>query len=227
MVHVHKIVLPGKIKGSVCSESGEKLTPPENWAFLAAGDAAITRSVKAKGLVWVLTVPKGRRMISKGIWANGADILEAQNQIQVRRSTPEYARQREKDIARRHARQEAYVKEFFAQVVIFLDFHHRYEKEARLLGEKITAHATPVNSGTVARTKQIPIDGRVKGAVIAWMRHHTTAYDSMSIARIKGKRREVRRQLAVKSLEILQAYRRGSQILATCPLKKALNDFLF
>jgi len=222
MGHSHKIVLPGKTKDTFFSESGEELIPPEDWAFLRAGDAAVTKSVKAKGEVWVVQVRKGRRMISKGIWANGADILNSQQEIQARRSTPEYAKQRERDLARQKAKQGAYVSEFFAEVIKFFDFHPRYQREARLLGERITVHATPVNSGTVARTKRIPIAQRAQAAVIAWMRHQTTAYDSMPIARVKGKRREVRRGLAVKSMEILQAYRQGREIAENCPLKKAL-----
>jgi len=223
MVDGHKIVLSGQTKGSLFSESGEVLIPPEDWAFLPAGDAAITKSVKAKGKVWVVHVRKGRRMISKGIWANGADILNSRQAIQARRSTPEYAKQRKRDLARQKARQAAYVGEFLAEVVEFLDFHPRYQKEARLLGEKITAHATPVSSGTVARTQRIPLTQRAQAAVIAWMRHQTTAYDSMPIPRVKGKRREVRRGLAVKSMEILKAYRQGREIVENCPLKKSLT----
>ncbi|MEZ6128720.1 MAG: DUF2293 domain-containing protein [Planctomycetaceae bacterium] len=45
----------------------------------------------------------------------------------------------------------------------------------------ITAHATPVGSGTVARTQRIPVEQRAESAVIAWMRHQTTAYDHMKI----------------------------------------------
>jgi hypothetical protein len=45
----------------------------------------------------------------------------------------------------------------------------------------------------------------------------------MPIPRIKGKRREIRRALAVKSVELLEAYRKGREIAQTCPLKKALD----
>jgi hypothetical protein len=75
----------------------------------------------------------------------------------------------------------------------------------------------------VARTKRIPIERRAEAAVIAWMRHQTTGYDSMKIARVKGQRREVRRMLAQRSKELLGAYRRGDLITATCPLAKALS----
>jgi len=87
----------------------------------------------------------------------------------------------------------------------------------------VTAHATPVGSGTVARTSRIPVARRAEAAVIAWMRHQTTAYDVMSIARIKGKRREIRGQLAAQSVSLMQAYRQGWDIAESCPLKKALG----
>ena len=44
----------------------------------------------------------------------------------------------------------------------------------------------------------------------------------MVIARIKGKRREVRRMLARRSHELLDGYRRGETVGDECPLKKAL-----
>ncbi len=170
-----------------------------------------------------MQVRKGRRLISKGIWAKAADILESIKEVEAKRSTPEYDRRRERDLARREAKQKAYVGEFYTEVVRFLNFHQRYQNEATRLGEKITAHTTPVGSGTVARTERIPVARRAEAAVIAWMRHQTTAYDSIRIARVKGKRREVRRQLAAKSVETLHAYRQGQEIAENCPLKRALD----
>ncbi|MBU0483232.1 MAG: DUF2293 domain-containing protein [Proteobacteria bacterium] len=222
MAHIHRLVQPGRSKDHVLSESGEHLTPPADWAFLPAGDAAITRRVKAKGESWIVQIRKGRRLISKGIWAKEADILSAKFETEDKRSTPEYDRKRKNDLARREARQEAYVGEFCAAVISFLNFHPRYQNEAKLLAIKITAHATPVGSGTVARTKLLPIARRAEAAVIAWMRHQTTAYEKMSIAPIKGRRREIRRQLAVKSVALLHAYRQGQEIAENCPLKKSL-----
>ena len=80
------------------------------------------------------------------------------------------------------------------------------------LAQAVTTHATPVGSGTVARTKRIPIEERAQAAVIAWMRHATTGYDDMKIERVKGKRREVRRQLAERSRALLDRYRTGATI---------------
>lgn len=222
MAHTHLIVSPGPTKKTVLSENREELTPPRDWAFLPAGDAAITRSVKACGTTWVVQVKKGRRKISKGIWANARDIKESKELVLAKRSTPEYARQREKDLNRRQAKHQAYVQEFCDQVIQFLNFHHRYQSVAQDLGHRITAHATPVGSGTVARTQRIPIEKRAQAAVIAWMRHKTTVYESMKIARVKGKRRQVRRQLAQVSVALLEDYRQGRDIKTDCPLKKAL-----
>ncbi len=68
----------------------------------------------------------------------------------------------------------------------------------------------------------IPLPRRAEAAVIAWMRHQTTAYDDMAIARIKGERRRVRRMLAERSKTLLDAYRKGASP-ATCPLRAALS----
>jgi hypothetical protein len=87
----------------------------------------------------------------------------------------------------------------------------------------VTNHATPVGSGTVARTKRIPVERRAEAAVIAWLRHQTTAYDDLAIPRVKGERRRVRRLLARQSRQLLDAYRRGNPVdAAHCPLQQAL-----
>ena len=143
-------------------------------------------------------------MVSKGIWAPADNILAAKQEVTAKRATPAYANERKRELARRQAKQKAYTQEFNDQIINFLNFHPRYEKEAQHLGKIITNHATPVGSGTVARTQRIPINKRAQAAVIAWMRHKTTAYDSMKIPRVKGKRREARRGLAKKSIEVLE-----------------------
>jgi hypothetical protein len=80
-----------------------------------------------------------------------------------------------------------------------------------------------VDSGTVARASRLETDRKAEAAVIAWLRHQTTAYDSLHIARVKGLRREVRRELAEVSRALLDVHRRGDAHLpASCPLCKAL-----
>ena len=105
-----------------------------------------------------------------------------------------------------------------------LAFDEIYAGLADRLARAVTAHATPVGSGTVARTKRIPVERRAEAAVIAWMRHQTTGYDAMPIARVKGKRREVRRMLAQRSKELLRRYREGEAAGKDCALVKALEQ---
>jgi hypothetical protein len=93
---------------------------------------------------------------------------------------------------------------------------------AKSLADAVTQHATPVGSGTVARTQRISLERRAESAVIAWLRHATSAYENMEIPRIKGKRREVRRMLAEQSRRLLEKYRAGRAADPTCPLQQAL-----
>jgi hypothetical protein len=125
----------------------------------------------------------------------------------------------------RDQKQAKYEQEFYRAVRAFLAFSPRYEELEKAMAEAVTVHAIPVGSGTVARTLMIPIEDRATKAVIAWMRHQTTAYDSMRIARIKGERREVRRMLAQRSVELLQTYREGNECARDCLLQQALEQF--
>src|SRR6202042_830755 len=126
-------------------------------------------------------------------------------------------RRKESDVRRRDKAQAEYVENFSDAILTFLAFHPNHQDIARRLAKAVADHATPVGSGTVARTKRIPIEQRAEAAVIAWMRHHTSAYDSMVIPRVKGKRREVRRLLARRSQELLDRYRRGESAPEQCP----------
>ena len=99
---------------------------------------------------------------------------------------------------------------FEQEVHGFLRFSPRWAELARTVARLVAAHATPVGSGTVARTERIPIDERAQAAVIAWMRHQTTGYDQMRIERVAGRRREVRRELAELSRALLDLHRRDT-----------------
>jgi len=158
------------------------------------------------------------------VWAPAATIDRIRAELEVERSTQGYARRREADARRRDKAQAEYAEDFFGAVVAFLAFHPNHADLAGRLARAVTDHATPVGSGTVARTKRIPVGRRAEAAVIAWMRHQTTGYDGMAIPRVKGKRREVRRMLAQRSRQLLERYRRGEPVEAGCPLKKALAN---
>lgn len=197
-------------------------TPPEGWVLLPPGDAALTRRVKAAGPSWSVQEKRGRKLFSQGTWADGAVVERLRQELLAERATEGFARKREADQQRRSRAQEAYVEDFEAAVRDFLRFDARYAELEGRMARLISEHATPVGSGTVARTQRIPLEERAEAAVIAWMRHQTTGYDNMVIPRVKGKRREVRRMLAARSQQLLARYRRGETALGDCPLSLAL-----
>ncbi|QDG49428.1 DUF2293 domain-containing protein [Persicimonas caeni] len=219
-----RIVSPFPRHGYVRNEEGRRTKVPEGWALLEPGDATITRRVKEAGPSWTVQEKKGRRTYSKGVWAPAETIERVKREVEQMRSTPEYRRRREADKKRREEEQRAYKRRFRQAVLDFLAFDDEYAELAQQLADAVTEHAVPVGSGTVARTKRIPLPRRAEAAVIAWMRHQTTAYDTMTIARVKGRRREVRRKLAERSRKLLERYRRGEPLDADdCPLQKALD----
>lgn len=213
---------PGPTPNIVRTADGTVLTAPEGWILLPPGDAALTRRVKAAGNHWIVQEKKGRKIFSRGVWAPAAVVDRIRVELEAERATEGYAKRKEADARRREKVQTEYVEDFFGTVLRFLAFHPNHADLASRMARAVTDHATPVGSGTVARTKRIPVEQRAEAAVIAWMRHQTTAYDSMAIPRIKGKRREVRRMLARRSQEVLDRYRRGEPIPEACPLMKAL-----
>ena len=203
---------------------GSLLSPPAGWACLPPGDAGLTRRVKAAGETWLVVEKRGRKTFSRGLWAPAAHIEAARGTLDAERSTDAYAKKQEAASRRREREQAEYVTEFEASVRAFLRFSPRWSALATRLAELVTAHATPVGSGTVARTERIPVERRAESAVIAWMRHQTTAYDSMSIKRVKGERREVRRELAEVSRAVLDLHRRDvAHLPPTCPLCRAIG----
>lgn len=212
----------GPTPNTVKAADGTVLFTPEGWALLPPGDAGLTRRVKAAGDHWVVQEKVGRRMFSRGVWAPSGTIDRIRAGLDAERSTEGYAKKQEAASRRREEVQAEYVEDFHGAVVTFLAFHPGHADLADRLARAVTEHATPVGSGTVARTKRIPVEERAEAAVIAWLRHRTTGYDGMVIPRVKGKRREVRRMLARRSQELLQRYRRGEPVGDDCPLRKAL-----
>jgi hypothetical protein len=209
----------------VRAPDGSLLTPPAGWALLPPGDAGLTRRVKAAGPSWTVVEKKGRKTFSRGIWAPEAHISAARAQLEAERATPAYARRRASDQARREREQAEYEVDFANAVLRFLAFAPTFTAQARRLAVIVTAHAAPVGSGTVARTERIPLERRAEAAVIAWLRHQTTSYDDMRIARVKGARREVRRELADVSRALLDVHRREvPHVAASCPLCRALEN---
>jgi hypothetical protein len=215
---------PGPAPNTVRAPDGKVLTAPDGWVLLPPGDAALTRRVKAAGEHWSVQEKRGRKVFSRGVWAPAALIERMRTELAAERSTAGFAKRKEAEARRREKAQAEYVDDFHGAVVKFLDFHARHAALADRLARAVTDHATPVGSGTVARTKRIPVEQRAEAAVIAWLRHQTTGYDGMAIPRVKGKRREVRRMLAHRSKELLERYRLGTAGEDDCPLQKALGE---
>ncbi len=164
--------------------------------------------MKAAGPAWAVVEKKGRKVFSKGLWAPAATIERVRVELVAERATESYAKKRVADVERRERAHEDYVATFEQVVLEFLRFAPRWQGLARTIAARVTTHATPVGSGTVARTERIPVEERARAAVIAWMRHQTTGYDDMRIARVKGARREVRRELAEISRAVIELHRR-------------------
>lgn len=215
---------PGPTDDTVRAANGNVLKVPQGWILLPPGDAALTRRAKAAGDHWVVAEKKGRKLFSRGVYLAAATVERIRRDLEAERSTEGFAKKKEASARRREKVQAEYVEDFAGAVSSFLSFHKAHAKLGTRLAKLVTDHATPVGSGTVARTERIPIERRAEAAVIAWMRHQTTGYDNMVIPRVRGKRREVRRMLARRSHELLTRYRRGESIPEDCPLKQALAE---
>jgi hypothetical protein len=213
----------GGREGYVLTFQGKEMKVPTGWDLLRPGDAGLTRRVKKEGPHWVVKDFYKKRWISLGVLAPVDRIAYFREELEKEREDPAYAKKLDAGRKRRVKAEEAYAEDFAGAVRDFLGFHERYEEMAGKLAGMIAAHATPVGSGTVARTKLIPIERRAEAATIAWLRHQTTAYDHMHIARVKGERREVRRMLADESRRRLSGYRRGVEMGRGCPIWRAVH----
>lgn len=217
-------VRPSNKERHVRTLNGDELKVPDGWELMPPGDAAMSRRIKKVGPSWTVKEQKGRKLFSKGIWAPTANIESIRAELDEERKDPAYQKKLDAGRKRREKQQVAYRAEFELAVLTFLAFDSRYDQLAQKMAHRIAEHATPVGSGTVARTKQIPIEKRAEAATIAWMRHQTTAYDNMTIPKVKGKRREVRRMLAERSRQLLEHYRKGQEQTVDCPLMRAFAE---
>lgn len=218
-----KTVRPSDRDRFVVDEAGKVMPVPGDWVLVPPGDPGLTRRIKTGGPSWVMQEKKGRRTFSKGVWAEGSRVAVVREQLATEREDPAYAKRQASAKVRRDKEQVRYSAEFESEVRAFLAFSLNFDDLEQRLAVAVSKHATPVGSGTVARTKRIPVGERAEAAVIAWMRHSTTAYDTLVIPRVRGKRREVRRTLAARSRELLDSYRRGEEPSVGCPLMRALS----
>lgn len=215
-------VLPGPRAGTV-RHGDQVLSVPAGWTLLPPGDPGLTRRVKLAGPCWTMHERRGRKLFSLGLYAPAERIETIRAALATERADPAYARKLVRAADKRARDQEQYESDFCAAILRFLAFDAAHAELAHAVARAITRHATPVGSGTVARTQRIPLDERAEAATIAWLRHATTSYDDMNIPRVKGMRREVRRALAERSRKLLARYRGGEQFAdGSCLLRRAL-----
>ena len=154
------------------------VVPPQDWEFLATGQAFVTRSVKAAGVFWLAWAPRSRTRKHRrllGLWAPAAAIASAQRSEAETAAARAARREAE---ARSRSRQEArYQDELAAAIVKYLHFAARHEALAQNIARSAAQRAAVVGSGRVGRTRILALDERAALAVRAQIRHAHTDYD--------------------------------------------------
>ena len=156
------VARPGPTPRTIRTDDGRVLPVPEGWELLPPGDAGLTRRVKAAGPTWTMQEKRGRKCFSRGIWAPAETIVAARNALASERIDPSYLRKRQSDIQRREKAQTEYVNDFYEEVFAYLGFATIHAELAAQVARAVTDHATPVGSGTVARTQRIPVEKRAE-----------------------------------------------------------------
>jgi hypothetical protein len=204
-------------------KAGKVYSVPAGWQKLSSGDASITRKLKSLGPSWTVQEKKGRKSFSHGVWAAKEHIEAAKSLVEAQRADPKHQKKLAQAKVRREEKEVVFGTDFQQEIIKFLNFDKKYQALVEQLAVLVKEHAVPVGSGTVARSSSVTLDDKAALAVMAWMRHQTSAYDSTSVPRIKGARRELRRKIARQSERILAKYRSGDEVdFILCPLYKAL-----
>ena len=213
-----------KSDGRLKDKAGKVYSVPASWENLPAGDASVTRKMKSLGPTWTVQEKKGRKTFSHGVWAAKEQLDEAKALVQAQRADPKHQMKLAQAKVRREEKEVVFGDDFLQEITKFLDFDKKYQTLVEQLSLLVKQHAVPVGSGTVARSSSVTLKDKAALAVMAWMRHQTSAYDSTSVPRVKGARRELRRQIARQSERILANYRSGDDVnFDVCPLYKALK----
>jgi hypothetical protein len=213
-----------KSDSSLKDKTGKVYSVPTGWENLPAGDASVTRKLKSLGPTWTVQEKKGRKAFSHGVWAAKKQIEEATTLVEAQRADPKHQKKLAQVKVRREEKETVFGEDFQQEIIQFLNFDQRYHLLVEQLSKLVKEHAVPVGSGTVARSSSVALIDKAALAVMAWMRHQTSAYDSTPVPRVKGARRELRRQIARQSERILAKYRSGDDVdFTVCPLHKALH----
>ena len=157
-------------------ERGE-LTQPDGWGFLPAGDAFVTRRVKAAGVYWVLFRPKGRREHRRqlGLLAPADAIASAR--IEADTTASRRDRERVASTRQRDKNEARYRAEFTDAVMRWLNFSSEHAAIASEIARGAADRAAVVGSGRVGRTKTVTLEDRAALAARAFIRHRYTDYE--------------------------------------------------
>jgi len=150
---------------------------PDDWDFLAAGDAFVTRTVKAAGTYWVAWRPRGRNRQHRrrlGLWAPRVAIEQARAKAGA--TETERARRRAQAARSRERREAAYREELADAIRRFLEFPPQRAELADEIAEAAAAQTAVVGTGRVGRTRTLSLDERAALAARAYIRHHLTGY---------------------------------------------------
>ncbi|MDC1106865.1 DUF2293 domain-containing protein [Prolixibacteraceae bacterium] len=210
--------------GKLIDRNGKEVIIPRKWSFFPAGDAGVTRAItKQKNYIRVKEL-RGRRAISKGIWAPEELIQEAKQRMTKVRSSDIYRKQKLQREMRRDQIQEAFIESLEHAIRDRLSFHNCYKELEESLAKAIVDHSSPIGSGTVSRSSRLSIETKAEKAINGWVRHHLTPYEQLKIARTKGARRLARKMMIDKGNEVLVVYRKGQECPNPCPIHKSLNS---
>lgn len=219
-----RIFLITKLDLRLKDKDGIIFLVPLGWENLPAGDASVTRKLKSLAPTWAVQEKKGKKIFSHGVWAATEYIQAAQALVALQRADPVNLNKLAQAKIRRDKNEAVFGEDFLQAIVQFLNFDPKYQSVMDKVAALIKEHAAPVGSGTVARSASVTIGDKASLAVMAWMRHQISHYDSIPVARVKGARRLLRRKIAQQSQCILAKYRNGSDIdVNACPLYKALQ----
>jgi hypothetical protein len=144
--------------------------------------------------------------------------------VEAQRADPKHQKKLAQVKVRRKEKETVFGEDFQQAIIKFLNFDQKHHLLVEQLSTLVREHAVPVGSGTVARSSSVTLEDNAALAVTAWMRHQISAYDSTSVVRVKGARRELRRLIARQSERILAKYRSGDDVdFEVCPLYRALH----
>ena len=187
------------------------VVPPDDWVFLATGQAFVTRSVKAAGVFWLAWAPRSRTRQHRrllGLWAPAVAIQSAQR---AEANTASARAARREAGARSRARQEVRYQDELAQAIVeYLHFAPEHQAMAETVARSAAERAAAVGSGRVGRTRILALDERAALAARAQIRHaHTDYHDRLDELRVRGEDDDLYRLIKAQARDAVETFIRA------------------